>query len=321
MTKNEELLLEQLSEEFQIAKDINAEEHIKLLNKLESYSKEESIAILNYFLTKETKPQIILHIIKMIGKHNDKSSAEALIHLLLMKEKNPDNLEDYLKPRCMAATVLGNLKENNSVLPLLYVLNNKNENYKLRLNAAEALGRIGDKYAVLPLIEVVTDEEEKSVYLRESAAKALGMLGDIRAISPLVTILETKKGLIDKFTFLKERIIETLGRIGFRDDRTLKVLKNALLDESPYIRLGAIEALSEIDDNRVLALIKDMINDPEEDVARGAIVALYQVAGEEYIKNLLKDENLQECCKNEIEILLSEEELEEEEFLEDETEK
>jgi hypothetical protein len=53
---------------------------------------------------------------------------------------------------------------------------------------------------------------EKSVYVRESAAAALGMLGDIRAIDPLVSILETKKGFIDKFTFLKEKIIETLSK-------------------------------------------------------------------------------------------------------------
>lgn len=311
MPQSKDETLKQLAEEFQIAQNLDFQEHINLLRHIDNYSKDHAIEVLNYFLTLETNPEILEYLVKAISKYNDTCSIDVLSELLLWKERfKEQSSENYTKARCLAATVLGNLKDNKAVLPLLYVLNNKNENYKLRLSCAEALGRIGNNYAVAPLIDVVSDEDEKSIYLRESAAKALGMLGDLRAVDPLVSILETKKGLIDKFTFLKERIIESLGRIGEKDNRTLKALKNALMDEAAYIRLGAIEALSEIANDEAIPLVENMLKDEEEDVARGAVCALYNMCGQEYIENLLDQEDLAGWCKDEIECILNEEDEE-----------
>jgi len=313
MPEENEERLTLLAEQFQIGKDINPEEQIKQLSQLDSYSEETRIEILNYFISLEKNPQVLLHLIKTVGKYRDKSSTSILIDILLLKNNKEatDKPEEYLKVRCMAATVLGNIKDQSSVVPLLYVLNAKDENYKLRLSSAEALGRIGDRFAVAPLIEVVTNEDEKSVYIRESAAKALGMLGDISALDPLINILETKKGIIDKFTFLKERIIEAIGKLGFKDAKAIKALSNALMDESATIRLEAIETLSEIEDERVLSLIEKMIYDQEEDVARGAVAALYNVAGDEYLIDLLRRSDLPGWCKDEAETILAEEEEDE----------
>lgn len=137
-------------------------------------------------------------------------------------------------------------------------MNNKNEHYKVRLACADALGRIGDRFAVAPLIDVVKDENEKSVYLRESAVSALGLLGDTRAIDPIVTILETKQGIMDKFTFLKEKAIEALIKMGFGDnERVYKALKNSLDDESSQVRINAIEALMESDNPKAFDTIKN----------------------------------------------------------------
>lgn len=311
MSEENEERLAQLAEEYRIGKDMESDEQIKLLSQLDRYPQEQLISILNYFVSHEKNPNTLLYLVKTLGKYRDISSTSVLIELLLLKDNFKENLtnpDEYLKVRCMSAVVLGNIKQNSAVMPLLYILNNKDENYKLRLGAAEALGRIGDKYAVAPLIDLVTDENEKSVYIRESAAKALGMLGDIRALDPLIGILETKKGIIDKFTFLKERIIEAIGKLGFRDDKAIKVLSSALMDESSCIRLEAIEALSEIEDDRILPLIEKMVYDEEEDVARGAITALYNIEGENYLINLLKRENLPGWCRDEIEMTLDEEE-------------
>ena len=89
------------------------------------------------------------------------------------------------------------------------------ENYKVKLSCAEALGKIGDKYAVLPLMNIVEDETESSVYVKESAVSALGMIGDEKAVDSLVSILESKKGFLDKFTFLKERALEALNKLNY----------------------------------------------------------------------------------------------------------
>jgi len=321
MSESREENLSRLAEEFRINQGLEAEEHISLLKCIEQYPKDVAVTIFNHFLSLEMNPQVLIYLIKTLAKYNSESSVDVLSELLLWKEKFKDqnrNPDEYLKVRSMVANVLGSMKNSKAVLPLLYVLNNKDENYKLRLSCAEALGKIGNSYAVAPLIDVVTDETEKSIYVRESAAKALGLLGDIRAIDPLVAILETKKGLIDKFTFLKERIIESIGRIGSKDDKALRVLKNALMDEAPYIRLGAIEALSEIEDERVIPLIEKMLDDEEEDVARGAVNALYNLTGIEYIQELYNRENLASWCKDETECILEEYNSQEEEFEEDE---
>ena len=111
----------------------------------------------------------------------------------------------------------------------------------------------------------------------------------------------------DKFTFLKERIVETLGRLGqYGDEKSIRALKNALSDDTARVRASAIEALSEIDDERVIPLIENMLTDEDEEVARTAIFSLYEILGLDYIKILLSSENLQECCREEIMDLLAE---------------
>jgi HEAT repeat protein len=195
----------------------------------------------------------------------------------------------------------------------MYVMNDKHEYYKIRLTAAEALGKIGNIYAVVPLINIATDEEEKSVYVRESAVKALAMIGDERAVEPLISVIETKNGIIDKFTFLKERIIETLGKLGFKKDKRIDALKKALFDESPHIKIRAIEALCEIEDDIILTLLEPMIYDKDENVSRSAINALYLIESGEYLLGLLERHNLPQWCREEINEILTEDEEDDEE--------
>ena len=161
----------------------------------EFYDNKSLINIYNYMLCHASEPDVIMHLIRCVDMFRDKSSLEYLVDILLLKNANsaePEIKEKYVNVRVMCAKAIANQKDTGVVSSLLYCLNNKDENYRVRLACADALGRIGDRFAVAPLIEVVTDEDEKSVYLRESAASALGMLGDMRAIDPLVSILETK---------------------------------------------------------------------------------------------------------------------------------
>ena len=146
--------------------------------------------------------------------------------LLLNEREIVSDKDEYTNVRVLCAKIISNFKDHRSVFPLLACLNNKNDHYKVRLSCADALGRLGDRYAVVSLIDVVSDEEEKSVYIRESAAAALGMLGDVRAAESLVSILETKSGIMDKFSYLKERVIEALGKLNFNSDRVFRALKN-----------------------------------------------------------------------------------------------
>src|SRR5574344_1459695 len=219
MGDNSKLDLKSIALECQINEDVEADAFVKNIERIEeNYLNEQLVVIYNYFLSVCKRQDVLMFLIRCVDKLRDKSSLSYVLDLLLDKE-NSINL------RIMCAKVASHFKDTSAVTPILYCLNNKDENYKLRLACADSLGKIGDKYAVAPLINLVQDEEEKSVYVRESAAAALGALGDLRAIDPLVSILETKKGFLDKFTFLKERVIEALGKLDFTNSRIIKALK------------------------------------------------------------------------------------------------
>lgn len=250
----------------------------------ERFERDNLVEIYNYILVVSQNPEILLCTIQCSDRFRDKSSLNPLLDLLLMKNFQL-NTDAFINVRVMCAKAIANLKDTSAVTPLLYCLNNKDENYKIRLACADALGRIGDRYAVTPLIEVVKDEDEKSVYLRESAASALGMLGDLRAVEPLVGILEGQKGIWNKFTFLKERIIEVLGKLKLDDDeRVFNALKNSLLDESPQVRINAIEAIMESDNPKAVETIKTcLLDDEDEEVKKNAMIALYNLIGREIL--------------------------------------
>lgn len=263
------------------------------------YSEEDLIVIYNHFLSISQNQDVLMYLIKCVDKYRDRSSVSFILDLLLNKN-NSNGL------RIMCAKAIANFKYTDAVTPLLYCLNNKDEPYQVRLACADALGRVGDKYAVAPLINIVQDEEEKSVYVRESAAVALGMLGDMRAIDPLVSILESKKGFIDKFTFLKERVIEVLGKFNFNSERVFKALTHALNDESAQIRINAIEALMESHDERALGLIKGMLEDLDDEVKKNALIALYNMVGRGILDEVLENKFYSEYIKNEAQSMIDE---------------
>ena len=288
--------------------DVDANVVIKNISALEQeYSEEELILIYNYILSNVKNPDILTAVIRLTDKYRDKSTLPILVDLLLMNSEQNSSKEKFIHVRSMCAKAIANYKDTGAVTPLLYCLNNKDENYKVRLSCADALGKIGDKYAVAPLIDVVKDEEEKSVYLRESAASALGLLGDMRAIDPLVTILETKQGLMNKFTFLKERVIEALSRLTPDNDRAFNAIKKTLHDENPQVRINAIEAIMNYEHAESYGLIKQMLKDENQEVVQNAITAIYNLEGEKGLNEIIDNPQYTVYCREEAKMLLENE--------------
>lgn len=300
--------LEYMAEKFLVGKGESSDIVIQNIKGLKSFDKEEMIPVLNYFAGIEKTPKTLLHIVKEIGRHRDRSSIPVLINLLTDFTEDKDQ---YLKIRCAAAGILGYIKDEGAIIPLMYVMNDRQENYKLRLSAADALGKIGNSQAVMPLIGIVSDEEEKSVYLKESATKALGMIDDERAVEPLINVLDVKKDIADKFTYLREKVVETLGRLSFKKDRRLEALRNVLDDKSPHVRASAVEALSEIDDGCIVEIIESMLYDESESVAKTAVYAIYNLEDKDGLTRLLEKEDLPKVCREEIQEIFEEEEDEE----------
>lgn len=258
----------------------------------------------------ERNSRVITHVMSVLGRIKAEDAAPVIIDVLLGTHidlyDKPDPIDfvqsdESMRLRCAAALALGKLGDNRAIIPMMSILNNREENYRLRLAVAESLGKLGDEFAVSPLIDILADEREKSVYLKESVAKALGMLGDIRAIEPLIDILESKRGIRNKFNFLKEQIIEAIGRIGRPNSKATDSLLIALQDDAPSIRLAAVEALGAVGDEECLEGLKSRVFDENDEVAKAAIYAVYRLGGEDAIHELLTRENLPRFLRDELE--------------------
>ena len=270
-----------------------------IANLEEFYDSVELVGIYNYCLLNITDPAILMSVIRLSNDCKAVSTMNILLDILVNKKSNDETEDDdIVNLRVMCAKAVSNYKDTSALGALLYCLNNKEEDYKVRLACADALGKIGDRYAVEPLIDVVKDEEEKSVYLKESAASALGLIGDSSAIDPLISILESKQAFLDKFTFLKEKIVEALGRLNINNKKVMKALKNSLMDPSPIVRINAIEAIMNSEDESAFDLIKPCLTDDNEEVRKNALIALYNLDGRD-ILDKVKDGNYPETLKQE----------------------
>ncbi len=298
-----------------IGTEVDAEVLIEnLINLSDNYTDEELIQIYNYLMGKVYNPKVLMKLIALSDKYRDKSSLAVLTNILLMRinlENTPYDQDDMINVRVMCTKAIVNIKDTSAVGSLLYCLNNKNENYKVRLACADALGKIGNKYAVAPLIDVMQDEEEKSVYLKESAVSALGLLGDTSAVDPLISILDAKQGFLDKFSFLKERIIEALGKLNVSDRKIFKALKRSLYDTSPMVRINAIEALMNTGEEEAVELIRTVLTDDDDEVKKNALIALYNLEGRDILDEVLTNPDYPQVLKEEAQELINEYENEE----------
>ena len=301
-----------------IGSDIDEEILIEnLINLSDNYTDDELVQIYNHLLGTVYNPQVLMQLIRLSDKYRDPSSLAPLVNILLQRinlENTPYDFDDLVNVRVMCAKAIANIKDTSVVGSLLYCLNNKNENYKVRLACADALGKIGDRYATAPLIDLIQDEDEKSVYLKESAVSALGILGDDMAIDPLVAILDAKQGFLDKFSFLKERVIEALGKLNTNNSKVIKAFKKSLMDVSPMVRINAIEAIMNSDEEDAAKIIRPCLNDDDDEVKKNALVALYNLEGRDVLDEIISMPSYGEFLKKEAQALLDEYEDNQEEM-------
>lgn len=283
----------------------------KLASVSEFYAKDEVIELYNYILLNIKNCELVMGVIKLTDSCRNEATLSILLDFLLKRVVLSDDIDEQINLRVLCTKAIANYKDTSTLGTLLYCLNNKDENYKIRLACADALGRIGDRYAVSSLINVVEDEEEKSVYVKESATFALGLLGDTSAIDPLVAIMEAKQGLWDKFSFLKEKIIEALGKLNINNRNVLKVFKNSLMDSSSMVRINTIEALMNSEYEEAPELIRKALKDEDEEVQKNALIALYNMEGRDILDEVISLPSYSKSLKEEAQNIIDEYEDEE----------
>ena len=281
----------------------------------EFYDSHDLVDIYNYAILNLKNIELITGIIKLSDSHKSNYTLAILLDILLQKNLPKDfpteNSDELINLRVLCAKAISNYKDTSTLKTLLYCLNNKDENYKVRLACADALGRIGDRYAVAPLIDVVQDENEKSIYVKESATFALGLIGDTSAIDPLVAIMEAKQGIWDKFSFLKEKIVEALGKLNINNAKVLRVFKNSLMDSSSMVRINTIEALMNSEYEEAPDLIRTALKDEDEEVQKNALIALYNILGRDILDEVISLPSYSKFLKEEAQNIIDEYESEE----------
>ena len=267
---------------------------------LNEYKRNEQIELFRYILQNKTDEKLVDFTIRHINSRKITENLADLIDFIIRPlEEKKSNL------KVLAIKTISNFKSTGAVSALLFCLNNKNSNYKIKLASAEALGKIGDKNAFEPLKSVVYDDEEKSVYVKESAVTALGMLGDDRALDVFDSIINTKQMFLEKFSYLKEKIIEAMSKFDIsRDKKALEILKNSLLDNSPNVRISAIETIMNSDISESFELIYDRLKfDDNIEVKKNALVALYNISDRKILDEVIKGDFEQELKEYSKEIL------------------
>lgn len=183
---------------------------------------------------------------------------------------------------------------------------------EVRFDAAQKLGASNDLRAVAPLIGALPDENAKVQY---SAVSGLIKLGDRNAVNPIIDMLLTdpdsrvwellklgigtrlRAGLLDMISegdlemadrltnalnsdALDEQqqafVIRLIGRT--RDERAVEMLIDRLIQDTPTVQSGAIEALGSIGDRRAIAPLLLFMNDQAGTIRELTTEALGRIA-------------------------------------------
>jgi len=191
--------------------------------------------------------------------------------------------EGDMNARIKATMILGDIKDNRAIEPLIDALKYKSEapgqeSTILRVEAAKALGTIKDARAAGPLIEALSVEDMR---VRESAAVALRQIGK-PAVEPLIASLKSNSMSV------KLSAAMILGDL--KDNSAVEPLIQELLldsyDETSWVfraafRFEAARALGKIKDPRATEVLKTMLNDDVTSVRDIAEWALNEITGKE----------------------------------------
>jgi HEAT repeat protein len=153
---------------------------------------------------------------------------------------------------------------------------------EIRRQAAELLSYLGDNRAVEPLILALQDDMRS---VRQWAVIALGDLGDARAIEPLVTLLLRGDEDHEMEYDAREALFEFRG---FKSERAVEKLIQALSDDNPNRRAVAAEVLAWIHDSRAVEPLINALADEQSDVRQYAANALGSIGDTRAIEALRK---------------------------------
>lgn len=137
----------------------------------------------------------------------------------------------------------------------------------VRRTAALSLGKIGHSAATTALVEALSDPDS---YVREYSAWALGQIGEDVNEAAAVSLAGA---LSDERDSVKLAVAQALGKIGPRQP-VLAILTQALAVGERGTRRAAVEALAQLEAGSAGPALREALSDPDPAVRQGALAAL-----------------------------------------------
>jgi hypothetical protein len=163
--------------------------------------------------------------VRKLGKFKQDAPIEVLCVVLQQDE--------HQAVRAAAAKVLGMIRAESSILPLIAAL--QDVSWHVRTAAVTALGKQEAQVPIEPLITALSDEDDS---VRTAAAWSIGQLGLHASIAPLIAALQ------DSAWQVRESAARSLGKLGAQ--AAGEPLLAALKDKDEQVREAASYALRQI---------------------------------------------------------------------------
>lgn len=177
---------------------------------------------------------------------------------------------DWMRRQSAARAIREHVKSirgdasSDTIRQLTELLNDPD--WTIRWTGIEALAWIGDRQAIEALVHSLTDPKWK---VRVAALQSLAELGQQDTAQHVIPLL------FDTIPNVRESAAETLGALGDSDSRVLSSLKKAAQDTEEFVRLAAVEALTQLDPNAALPdLIRALRDDPSSHVRWAAAIGI-----------------------------------------------
>ena len=100
-----------------------------------------------------------------------------------------------------------------------------------------------------------------------------------------------------------------MNKLNFKPEKVRSALIKSLRNESPQVRINAIEVLMNSEDPQAEDLIRGMLEDRNQEVVQNAVIALYNMIGDSVLTEILNNETATDFAK--IEALKLQEHLKE----------